>query len=167
VIVDLDAHRQSIRLKGWDYTADAAYFVTICMRNRERLLGSVDRGQMHLTDEGEIVADTLRWLPTRYEVDLDEWCVMPNHLHAILVIRRGGSRTAPPPIPETTPPRTPPTLADRMILNAGTVPPTASDRRPKSIGRAIGPSRPFRRNRSTCGGIRPVWRSRSAISGIV
>jgi REP element-mobilizing transposase RayT len=140
-------NRRSIRLKGWDYGADGAYFVTICTRDRDRLFGTVGDGEMHLNDDGRIVADTWRWLPTRYDVDLDEWCVMPNHLHAILVIRRGGSRTAPTP-------RTAPTMADRppsdmgtaptdtrtapTMLDTGTVPTTSDPRRPKSIGRAIG-----------------------------
>ncbi|MGA2629381.1 MAG: transposase, partial [Terriglobia bacterium] len=45
---------------------------------------------------GEIVAACWQWLEKRYEhVKLDEWVVMPNHLHGIIVITEGGSRTAP------------------------------------------------------------------------
>ena len=55
-----------------------------------------------LNDSGQIVADSWGWLSQQYpHVDLDEWIVMPNHLHGIIVLddrapdtRRGGSRTA-------------------------------------------------------------------------
>jgi REP element-mobilizing transposase RayT len=126
-------NRRSIRLRGWDYSADGAYFVTICTHDRGRLFGTVRGGEMHLNDDGHIVADTWRWLPTRYDLNLDEWCVMPNHLHAILVIRKGGSRTA--PTPDKLPPDmgTVPTMLDTNTLTL-----TSDLRRPKSIGRAIG-----------------------------
>jgi putative transposase len=52
---------------------------------------------MCLNEVGAIVVETWRWLSTQYTyVVLDEWCVMPNHLHGILTLTgRGGSRTAP------------------------------------------------------------------------
>jgi len=58
---------------------------------------------MRSNDSGDIVADSWKWLAEQYDhVDLDEWTIMPNHMHGILVItdagggdlRRGGSRTA-------------------------------------------------------------------------
>jgi REP element-mobilizing transposase RayT len=76
-------NRRSIRLKGWDYSVDGAYFVTVCTRHREPRFGTVRDGEIHLNAEGQIVADTWRWLATRYQVDLETWCVMPNHLHGI------------------------------------------------------------------------------------
>jgi len=93
-------HRRSIRLKGYDYARAGAYFVTICTRNRECLFGEVVDGKLWLNDAGRIVADVWEWLGIQYDyVELDEWVVMPNHLHGIIVIvdddRRGGSRTAP------------------------------------------------------------------------
>lgn len=92
-------HRRSIRLQGYDYTRAGAYFVTICTQNREHLFGEVVTGEMRLNEMGRIVAETWRWLATQYDyVELDEWIVMPNHLHGIIVITdncRGGSRTAP------------------------------------------------------------------------
>jgi putative transposase len=89
-------HRRSTRLRAWDYASPGAYFVTICTQDRVPLFGDVRDGRMHLHEPGMIVATAWQWLPTQYShVILDEWCVMPNHLHGILVIRRGGSRTAP------------------------------------------------------------------------
>ncbi|MGK5090421.1 transposase [Deltaproteobacteria bacterium TL4] len=98
-------HRRSIRLKGYDYTQNGAYFVTICVQNRECLFGKIVDEAMRLNGAGQIVVDTWEWLASQYDhVDLDNWVVMPNHLHGIIVLTddgdngddgRGGSRTAP------------------------------------------------------------------------
>ena len=52
-----------------------------------------------LNDFGEMVAESWEWLATRYDyVELDQWTIMPNHMHGIIVITgvvKGGSRTAP------------------------------------------------------------------------
>lgn len=93
-------HRRSIRLKGYDYAQAGAYFVTVCTKDRACLFGDVVDGQMRLNECGRVVADSWLWLSGRYPyVDLDEWAVMPNHLHGIMILTgpagRGGSRTAP------------------------------------------------------------------------
>jgi putative transposase len=99
------AHRRrSIRLPGYDYSQPGACFVTVCTRDRECLFGEVEAGQVRLNEAGCAVAGTWIWLGRQYPyVELDEWVVMPNHLHGILIIHanptdepgRGGSRTAP------------------------------------------------------------------------
>lgn len=96
-------HRRSIRLRGYDYTCARAYFVTLCVQGRECLFGEIDQGKMWWNDLGGAVAECWQWMIQRYEyVELDEWVVMPNHLHGIIVIRsgtdpsrRGDSRIAP------------------------------------------------------------------------
>lgn len=78
---------ESARLKGWDYSAVGYYFVTICTRDRLCTLGNVVDGVMWLSPVGKIVAE--EWQKTaliRENVNLDEWVVMPNHLHGIVVI---------------------------------------------------------------------------------
>lgn len=78
---------ESARLKGWDYSAVGYYFVTICTRDRLCTLGNVVDGVMRLSPVGEIVAE--EWQKTaqiRTNVFLDEWVVMPNHLHGVIVI---------------------------------------------------------------------------------
>ena len=70
-------HRRSIRLKGHDYHSLGAYFVTICTRDRECVLDDpVVNG---------IIVDVWRalpqWFPT---IVLDEFVVMPNHIHLIV-----------------------------------------------------------------------------------
>lgn len=80
-------NRRSIRLKGYDYTQAGLYFVTICTHNREGLFGQVANGVMQLNEAGQVVAN--EWVQTaeiRHEIELDEWVVMPNHLHGIVVI---------------------------------------------------------------------------------
>jgi REP element-mobilizing transposase RayT len=87
-------HRRTIRLPGRDYSAEGAYFVTACTINRDSLFGEIVDGHMCLNAVGNVVADTWRWLPLQYSyVTLDEWCVLPDHLHGILVL---GPTTAPP-----------------------------------------------------------------------
>ena len=90
-------HRRSIRLKGYDYAQSGAYFVTIVTQGRIPLFGEIIDGEIQLNDTGQSVAVAWEWLATHYpHVKLDEYVVMPNHLHGIIVIadeRRGGSRS--------------------------------------------------------------------------
>jgi putative transposase len=80
-------HRRSIRLKGFDYSRLAVYFVTICVQNRECLFGNISQNQMLLNDAGKMVSDDWLSLPARFpSVILDEFIVMPNHFHGIIYI---------------------------------------------------------------------------------
>ncbi|MFZ0890622.1 MAG: transposase [Candidatus Binataceae bacterium] len=68
--------------------------MTICVFKRDCILGGVVDDEMRLNELGRSVADCLNWLTRQYAyVDLDECVVMPNHVHAILVLT-GGSRSA-------------------------------------------------------------------------
>jgi len=90
-------HRRSIRLKGYDYTLPGAYFITICTQDRTCLFDDVVDGEMRLNSFGKIVAESWQWLALQYDyIELDEWVLMPNHLHGIIVMTdcMGGSRTA-------------------------------------------------------------------------
>mgnify|MGYP001160333489 FL=1 len=91
-------HRRSIRLSGYDYSQNGAYFVTVCTWKRECLFGEIENNEMRLNDAGRIVFE--EWIKTaeiRNEIELDEWIVMPNHFHGILVVSdgRGTARRAP------------------------------------------------------------------------
>jgi putative transposase len=80
-------HRRSIRLKGFDYSRSAVYFVTICIQNRECLFGKISQNQTFLNDAGEMVSAEWLALPSRFpSVSLDEFIVMPNHFHGIIYI---------------------------------------------------------------------------------
>jgi putative transposase len=79
-------HRQSIRLKGYDYSRMGAYFVTIRTHGRECLFGEVADGGMRLNHIGEVVQAIWTGLPKRFSnVMMDEYMVMPNHFHGIIV----------------------------------------------------------------------------------
>jgi len=85
-------HRRSVRLRDYDYSCDGAYFVTICVANRECLFGETAEGVMRLNDAGLAVAQCLQAIPVHFpQVELDEFVVMPNHLHGIIVIDRRGT----------------------------------------------------------------------------
>jgi REP element-mobilizing transposase RayT len=84
-------HRRSIRLQGYDYSRPGAYFVTICLQEKDsHLLGEVVTGKVQGSRYGEIVLKCWNRLPRHYpNVILDEFVVMPNHVHGIILIGAG------------------------------------------------------------------------------
>jgi putative transposase len=93
-------HRQSIRLKGYDYSQAGAYFVTIVTWQRECLFGEIQNGEMKLNPRGEIADECWRSIPGHFQhVELGAYVIMPNHVHGIIVInddiRRGTIYRAP------------------------------------------------------------------------
>jgi len=86
----------SARLQNWDYASNGMYFVTLCTKNREHYFGQIikpkvenEHSVMKLSEIGNIVET--EWLKTpgmRPDMNLmlDEYQVMPNHFHAILII---------------------------------------------------------------------------------
>jgi REP element-mobilizing transposase RayT len=87
-------HRRSIRLKEYDYTEVGAYFVTICAFQRECLFGDLVAGEMRLNEFGMIAQDAWDDLPKHYShVELDQFVIMPNHVHGIVVLKNGGRVT--------------------------------------------------------------------------
>ena len=86
IVSELPPKRQSIRLKDYDYAQPGAYFVTICTHDRRCLWGSVQAGKASLSGLGQIVAECWKDIPTHFPpVGVDIYCVMPNHLHGILM----------------------------------------------------------------------------------
>ena len=80
--------------------------MTLCTIHRCPVFGDTVDGAVRLNAIGNVVAATWRWLPSRFpHVSLDDWCVMPDHLHGVLVLSNGamggsravmgGSRAAP------------------------------------------------------------------------
>jgi hypothetical protein len=83
-----DKHsRRSIRLKDYDYSQQGAYFVTICAKSRRCLFGEIIDGEIRLNEIGVIIRDQwVRSAEVRKEIHIDEFVIMPNHLHGIIVI---------------------------------------------------------------------------------
>lgn len=108
-------NRRSIRLPRYNYSSYGYYFVTICTHDRYELFGKIvgaTRGsslirrrpgsiqiQMVLNKYGKIVENIWTTLPDHHAVKLDEYQIMPNHIHFIIVLlggpKLGGSRPAP------------------------------------------------------------------------
>ncbi len=98
-------HRRSIRLKGYNYAQEGAYFVTICTQGRACLFGRIEEEAVLLSGAGWMVQTVWESLPRRFSgVELDAYVIMPNHLHGIVVLvgaplvgalARAGTRPAP------------------------------------------------------------------------
>jgi putative transposase len=88
---------ESTRLRGYDYSRDGAYFVTICTKNRDCIFGDVvvvETGlrpvstTINLSGIGKIVMECWCDLPNHYSnIVLDEFIIMPNHIHGIIKIQ--------------------------------------------------------------------------------
>jgi REP element-mobilizing transposase RayT len=80
--------RRSIRLKGFDYTKQGTYFVTICTNDRNCIFGDIAEGRMVLNENGNIADYYWREIPKHFSnVALDKYVVMPDHVHGIIVIK--------------------------------------------------------------------------------
>ena len=103
--MELLPKRRRTRLAGWDYSASGAYFVTVCTREKQKLLGEVvgggvyDAPQTRLSEQGKAVQESLRQMTEHNEVTVEKAVIMPNHLHLLLVVHAhpGGSSQAPNP----------------------------------------------------------------------
>ncbi|PVY43010.1 transposase [Pontibacter virosus] len=81
--------RKQNRLDGYDYSRDALYFVTSCVKDKICCFGEVINGEMQLNEYGYIAEQQWRWLEEQYPyVILHAFVVMPNHVHAIIEIDR-------------------------------------------------------------------------------
>ncbi|MBC8172676.1 MAG: transposase [Chitinophagales bacterium] len=96
--------RKNIRLRNYDYSSDGLYFITICTKNRENHFGEIAAvdtvgivgtshvmsqrsQQMVLNEIGKIADEYLNDIPQHFShVEMDEFIIMPNHVHCILVL---------------------------------------------------------------------------------
>ena len=97
-------NRRSIRLRGYDYSNNGVYFITICTQNRECLFGKIVDNEIVLNKAGQIINDG--WIKLKNEflnIESNEYIVMPNHFHGIITVgaplvgaqNRAGTRPAP------------------------------------------------------------------------
>jgi putative transposase len=79
--------RRSIRLRECDYSAAGKYFLTICTRNKDLIFGVIENKNMLLSPIGIIAERYWKNIPRHFpNIRLDEFCIMPNHIHGILII---------------------------------------------------------------------------------
>lgn len=80
-------HRRSIRLKGFDYTMPWWYYITICAYKRNCLFGKVVNNEVIKNEIGEVSEQCWKEIPAHFpQVILDEFIIMPNHIHGIIII---------------------------------------------------------------------------------
>jgi REP element-mobilizing transposase RayT len=80
-------YRKSNRLPDYDYSQDGYYFVTICTKNKEEHFGKIKDGKMILSKIGVIADRCWIEIPMHFpNVKLDEYIIMPDHIHGIVVI---------------------------------------------------------------------------------
>ena len=103
--------RKSTRLKDFDYSSAGAYFITICTESRRQILSRIVGGDVpgtpkniELLPYGKIAERYIRQLNDFYDhVRVDQYVIMPNHIHMILIVSQSGaSRTTPPTKQHTT-----------------------------------------------------------------
>lgn len=79
----------SARLSNWDYSGNSAYFITICTANRKHYLGTIIDTKMQLSPIGEFACKCWKEIPNHFpHFYLDEFVVMPNHVHGIVMIEK-------------------------------------------------------------------------------
>jgi putative transposase len=84
--------RSKLRLPDFDYSQAGSYFITICTHDRQCVLGEVVTEQISLSHSGKIISGLWQSLPERHDgLSLDEFIVMPNHLHSIVELAERGA----------------------------------------------------------------------------
>ena len=79
--------RKQNRLVKYDYSSPGYYFITSCTKNRLEHFGVVEKGIMIQNDTGKIAEEIWKRTPLFYrDVSVDEFIIMPNHIHGIIII---------------------------------------------------------------------------------
>ena len=83
------AVRKKNRLENYDYANIGMYFITICTKNRIKILGNVIQNNIKLTREGSICKTVLQDIVTVFDnIAINEYVIMPNHIHMIIEIKK-------------------------------------------------------------------------------
>jgi len=79
--------RKKLRLGDYDYSNNGYYFITICTKDKSSFLGNIENEKMMLSNLGEIAEKHWKQIPDYYDqVMIDEYVIMPNHIHGIIII---------------------------------------------------------------------------------
>ena len=98
--------RKQLRLRNYDYAQAGYYFVTLCAKDKVNLFGKIIAGdaeepvlpnKMQENHIGKIVIECWNRINEIYDnVKTDAFCLMPNHMHGIIVITETGGQGRPP-----------------------------------------------------------------------
>ncbi len=103
--------RKKVRLTGYDYSANGSYYITVCTKDKQHILGHsvgggvLDAPYVRLSKYGTMVRDALLEMDTFYDdITIDHYVIMPNHVHFILSIcAEGGPSRTPAPTHKSRP----------------------------------------------------------------
>ena len=98
------AKRKPTRLKGYDYSQNGAYFVTICTHDKECILSDIIVGEglcalpkNILKPIGKEVEKSIRYINENFDgAKIDKYVIMPNHIHLIVILNNSGGHGNPP-----------------------------------------------------------------------
>ena len=83
---------ESNRLKNWDYSSEAIYFITLVAQNRECVFGTIDEGIMILNNNEKIIeTELLKSIAIGEHWFFHNWVIMPNHIHLLVEIKNDNS----------------------------------------------------------------------------
>jgi putative transposase len=89
----------STRLQSWDYSANGYYFITICTKDRQNFFGKIENETVILNESGKTAERFWLEIPQHFmNIRLDEYVIMPNHVHGILIIDNGMEIGSTPPV---------------------------------------------------------------------
>ena len=95
----MEKNRVHPRLKNYNYSAAGAYFITMCSKDKAHIFGQVSVGRddlgapgTELSAIGKVVEKYIVSVSEAYKnVSVDNYVVMPNHIHLLLTIRAEGA----------------------------------------------------------------------------
>lgn len=91
--------RKELRLQSYDYSQTGVYFITICTRDKNRILSEVRNEKPVLLPFGLISEKYIKEIGNYYDnVRFDNYVIMPNHIHVLISISGGSSRTPTPTV---------------------------------------------------------------------
>jgi putative transposase len=92
--IGMNKNRKHIRLSDWDYSSPGIYFITICCSDRQPFFGRIINNRINHSEIGLIASQFWLEIPEHFtNVKLDEFVVMPNHIHGILILNNSSERT--------------------------------------------------------------------------
>jgi REP element-mobilizing transposase RayT len=151
--------RKPLRLPHYDYSESGAYFVTICVQGRRCILGRIVDETTQLSPAGRSVLETWHALPDHFPtVKLDQFVLMPNHVHGILWLTSREDRTTLSVGAGLAPPA-PAESAESSTLTA-----TEDSNHTPADGASPAPTPAGRLTRPTLGQVIGAFKSLSAIS---
>ena len=73
-------------MKEYDYSQFGYYFITICIKNREEFFSTIENSMVVLSKFGKIIDEILINIPSYYNVEIDYYVIMPDHIHLIILL---------------------------------------------------------------------------------